>query len=77
MLATVLGTDQINIDVTSNAPGVVQTTHHFNSVSDLVNEIVNARIWGGLHYRGSALVGVELGHHVAQWTLQRYFLPSD
>jgi uncharacterized cupin superfamily protein len=40
VFATVLGTRQINVDITSTAPGVIQTTRHFNNVSDLVHEIV-------------------------------------
>ena len=38
--------------------------------------VVNARVWAGLHYRGSALEGLELGREVARWTLQRYFQPT-
>ena len=51
-------------------------TRHFNTVNDLVTEIASARVWGGLHYRGSALAGIKLGTQVADWTLQRYFLPA-
>jgi hypothetical protein len=34
-------------------------------------------VWAGLHYRGSALEGLELGRQVARFALRRYFLPAD
>jgi hypothetical protein len=75
--ADALGTRQINVDITSTAPGVIQTTRHYQNVNDLVNEIVDVRIWGGLHLRGSDLAGVKLGRDVARWTLKRYFQPLE
>ena len=47
----------------------------FTTVKDLQRQVANARVWGGLHYRGSALEGLELARNVARWTLRRYFLP--
>ncbi len=46
-------------------------------VVDLVQEIVNARVWGGIHYRESVVKGVNIGRKVAHWTLQRYFLTEN
>jgi hypothetical protein len=34
---------------------------------------IDARIWGGLHYRQSGIHGVNIGTKVARWTLSRYF----
>ncbi len=51
------------------------TTHTFKTVNDLQREVANARVWAGLHYRGSARAGLELARNVARWTLRRYFLP--
>jgi hypothetical protein len=42
-----------------------------------VHEIVDARVWGGIHYRESVAKGAVLGRKVARWTLKRYFLPED
>ncbi len=77
VLTTFLGTPQIDIDIASTVPGLIHPIHHFASADDWVQEVVNARVWGGIHYRGSVLVGVGLGRQVAQWSLARYFLPSD
>jgi hypothetical protein len=60
----------INVDLDSTVTG---TTRHYNTVDDLRTEIVNARLWGGLHFRNSSEVGVRLGKSVASWALARYF----
>jgi hypothetical protein len=74
--AAVLGTRRIEVDITSATPGLMQPTRHFAHVKDLVQEIQNVRIWGGLHYRSAAEAGVEVGRKVADYALKRYFLPT-
>lgn len=69
------GTEHINVDIPSSVAGI--GLHHFTDANDLIQEIINARIWGGLHYRESGIVGVNLGRKVAHWTLKRYFLPTN
>jgi len=76
VFAAFLGTDNINIDLTSTVPNLTTTTRHFQTVNDLETEIVNARVWGGLHYRESVEQGVALGGEVARWSLERYFQPG-
>jgi len=71
----VLGTQRIGLDLTSTAPNVLQRTRHYESAQDLVQEIIDARVWGGIHYRESDVKGAALGRKVAHWALQRYFLP--
>ena len=71
----VLGTQRIQVDLTSTAPNVVQRTRHYKYAHDLVQEIINARVWGGIHFRESDVKGATLGRKVAHWALQRYFLP--
>lgn len=67
-LAAFLGTDRIEIDMPSTVPGV-DPSRHYDTVDELITEIHNARVWGGLHYRGSTLVGSRLGEQVARWDL--------
>ena len=77
VFAAFLGTNQIDVDLTSTVPNLARPTRHYERVVDLVQEIVNARVWGGIHYRESVVKGVDLGRKVAHWTLQRYFLPES
>ena len=54
------------------APGVVQTYTTFKAIAD---SVVNARVWGGIHWRTSSvrgrIVGEELGRYVAHRFLKR------
>ena len=79
MYAVVLGTHHIDVTIRGSADGTANNwaaIHTFNTVNDLQREVANARVWAGLHYRGSTRAGLELARQVARWTLQRYFLPA-
>ncbi len=47
----------------------------FTSFSGTVAEIVEARIWAGLHYRGADVAGKLLGTNVANYALDNYLQP--
>jgi len=72
-----LGTDAINVDIHGFDPagpaGNLNAVRHFATAADLRTEIVNARVWGGVHYRFSGEAGVTLGGEVAQYDLSHAF----
>jgi hypothetical protein len=72
-----LGTDAINVDIhgfdPSGPAGNLSAVRHFATAADLKTEIVNARVWGGVHFRFSVEAGVTLGTDVAQYDLSRAF----
>jgi hypothetical protein len=72
-----LGTDQIDLDIrgfdAAGAPGNLDAVHHFDTAEQLRNEVINARLWGGIHYRRSGEVGVHLGRKVAHYGLNHAF----
>ena len=70
-----LGTQQIRVTIPSTVTGI--PARSYATANDLVKEIIEARVWAGLHYRGSDEAGANLGRKVAHWTLKRYFLPGD
>jgi hypothetical protein len=78
-LTAILHTRKIQVDIPGAVGGAntLTTTRHYATASDLRHEIVNARVWAGLHYRNSGLVGVRLGQAVAQYALDNYFQPID
>jgi hypothetical protein len=51
-----------------SAPGVVRTYDDWKTITD---EVVDARVWEGVHYRFSDEAGVKLGKKVAKWDLGR------
>jgi hypothetical protein len=77
VLAAFLGTNRIKLDLTSTAPNVLQPNRHYERAADLTQEVTNARVWGGIHFRDATNKGLTLGRKVAQWTLKRYFLAED
>jgi hypothetical protein len=80
VLASAAGSSDIDATIwgatQANPTGLV-TTRTFATVQDLLSQIVDARIFLGFHFRNSVVAGENLGTSVAQWELQRYFLPTD
>ncbi|MFN0090401.1 MAG: vanadium-dependent haloperoxidase [Acidimicrobiales bacterium] len=68
-LSELLGTDTINLAVDAANIGV---THHFATRDDLISEVGDARIRGGLHYRFSVDAGV-IAERVVRLNLSRNF----
>jgi hypothetical protein len=58
------GTNVVHFALDSTVTG---TTHVFETMDDLRAEIINARVYGGMHFRNSVEVGSTLGEHVADW----------
>jgi hypothetical protein len=72
-----LGTDAINLDIhgfdPTGLPGNLNAVQHFATAADMRTEIINARLWAGLHYRFSSEAGVTLGKEVADFDLAHAF----
>jgi len=58
------GTNVVHFALDSTVTG---TTHVFETIDDLRAEIINARVYGGMHFRNSVEVGAAIGEHVADW----------
>jgi hypothetical protein len=75
-----LGTGAIDVDIHGFDPaspaGNLAATRHFDTAAELRAEIVDARVWAGVHYRFSGVAGVNLGREVAQYDLAHAFGPS-
>jgi hypothetical protein len=74
-----LGTDNIDLDIhgfdAAGAAGNLDAVRHFNTADELRAEVVDARLWGGIHYRFSTEAGVQLGRKVAHYGLNHAFKP--
>jgi hypothetical protein len=68
------GTKKVRFAFDSTVTG---TTHHYESTDDLVHDVRNGRVWGGMHFRNSTVVGSELGKDVAKWVTKNYFRPVE
>ena len=77
VLTEFFGTDQIDVDIHGlDSGGPLNATRHFDTAAQLREEIVNARLWAGLHYRGSTEAGLDLGWKVAHFDLNHAFKPA-
>jgi hypothetical protein len=56
----------------SSAPGVTRT---FSKLSDYVAEVIDARVYDGVHYRTSGEVGADMGRKIGQFAVQNHLSP--
>ena len=75
VVKAVLGTAEIpEIAVTSaTAPGV---THRWTNMAAFTDEVANARIWAGFHYRFSTRVGTEMGLQIGEYVVKNVMQPA-
>ena len=74
VIESVLGSPVIpEVSVTSTtAPGV---THRWTNLGAFSDEIANARIWAGFHYRFSVRVGQDMGRSIGQYVVKNVMQP--
>ena len=74
VVKSVFGTTEIpEIAMTSpTAPGV---TRRWTDMTAFTEEIANARIWSGFHYRFSTRVGTEMGYRIGEYVVKNAMQP--
>ena len=73
ILQMFFGTDEIGFDVTSRR--FPSESRHFDRFWEPLEEIIEARIWPGLHFRTADLQTQVLGEKVAGYMAEHYFQP--
>ena len=69
------GTDKVEFDLfSSRFPG---QPRHFERFSHALKEVIDARVWGGIHFRTADVAGAVIGKKVAHWERKHYFQPLD
>jgi hypothetical protein len=68
------GTDKIGFSAFSSR---TRTTRSFERLSDALKEIIDARVWGGIHFRTADVQGAVLGMKVAHYLRHHYFQPTE
>ena len=53
--------------ISTTAPGV---THRFTNLDAFCEEVSNARVWAGFHYRFSTVVGTAMGRRIGEYVVQ-------
>jgi hypothetical protein len=75
VIKAVLGGEDIpEVAMTSiTAPGV---THRWTNLTAFTEEVANARIWSGFHYRFSTRVGTNMGHQIGEYVVKNVMQPT-
>jgi hypothetical protein len=55
---------------------VTGTARSYDSVQEMIREIKDARVHGGMHFRYSNDAGATLGRRTAHWVVRNYFRPT-
>jgi hypothetical protein len=76
-LALFFGTDEMTFTVATTYPLAVQRTRTYNRFSDAAHDVVNARIWEGIHFRFADVQARKQGRHVAQWVFSHFLRSVD
>jgi hypothetical protein len=71
-LRNFFGTDRIAVNVFSNKSC---TWRSFDRFSDILKEVIDARVWAGIHFRTADTQGAVLGKKVAHYLKRNYFQP--
>jgi hypothetical protein len=67
------GTDKIAFDLVSSR--FPSQPRHFERFSDALKEVIDARVWGGIHFRTADVQGGVIGRKVARWERKFFFQP--
>jgi hypothetical protein len=69
-----LGSEDIPEVATTSAtaPGV---THRWTNMTAFTDEVANARIWAGFHYRFSTQVGTDMGRQIGEYVVNNVMQP--
>ena len=62
--------ERISFAFNSTVPNTI--AHQFAGPDALISEIINARVYGGMHFRNSVQQGVRLGRKVGTWVEDNY-----
>jgi hypothetical protein len=77
VFADFFGTDKVSFSVVGGRTmnGVVIPPRQFDRFSHALREIVDARVWGGIHFRTADVQGAVIGKKVAHWLRKHYLRP--
>ena len=72
VLKAVFGDDRVDVSFTWPAGGVART---YTSFSQIDHEIIDARVWGGIHFRKTDEDSSALGHKIGEYAVKTWLRP--
>jgi len=77
MLKLFFGTDHVTFTVTSSNPLANPNSRTYKRFSQAANEVVDARVYQGIHFRFADTAGRTQGRQVADWVFENALRPLD
>ncbi|KPI11689.1 hypothetical protein OV450_8442 [Actinobacteria bacterium OV450] len=71
-LTKLFNTPCVDLNIHSTSTGAYR---HYQHADEYNRDVINARVWAGIHTRTADTVGNTTGRRVAAWALERYFQP--
>ena len=75
ILQLYFGTDDFHYTVSTSAAAANNKTRHYQRFSQAQEEMVDVRIWQGIHFRFADTAGREQGQRIAHWTFHKALKP--
>jgi hypothetical protein len=75
IVKAVLGSEDIP-DIAMISPTAPGVTHRFTNMRVYSEEVANARIWAGFHYRFSTRVGTDMGYQIGEYVVKSVMQPA-
>ena len=75
-LKTFFGGDKFDFTMDSTVAGLTNPVRHYTRFSQALNDILDARVYGGMHYRNSTQKGAKIGKQVSHYVTSHFFRPS-
>jgi hypothetical protein len=75
LLKLYFGRDRMTFELTSNAPLAVRKTRTYTRYSDIANEVVDARVYLGIHFRFADEAARLQGERVAEHAFRNFLQP--
>ena len=76
-LALFFGTDEMIFSLKSGSPLALQNPRTYARFSDAAQDVVDVRVYQGIHFRFADAAGQRQGKHVAKWDFKHFLRPVD
>ena len=75
-LALFFGRDRFTFKVSSMFPLAILKEREYKRFSDMAEDVVDVRIYQGIHFRTADEVGRRQGRRVADWVFEKFLRPA-
>lgn len=72
VLRSFFGRDGLHFSVWTTAAGVNENPRNYESFTQLNREMIDVRIWQGIHFRTAEVMGNRQGDRIGRWTAAHY-----